>query len=81
MTLMAGPIDTRINPTKVNALAKKRSIEWFERALTAAVPLRYPGAYRRVYPGFVQLVAFMSMNWSGISKPIASFTNILPTAI
>jgi polyhydroxyalkanoate depolymerase len=62
MTLMAGPIDTRVNPTKVNALAKKRAIEWFERALTAAVPLRYPGACRRVYPGFVQLVAFMSMN-------------------
>jgi poly(3-hydroxybutyrate) depolymerase len=62
ITLMAGPIDTRINPTKVNTLAKKRSIEWFERALTASVPLRYPGAFRRVYPGFVQLIAFMSMN-------------------
>jgi poly(3-hydroxybutyrate) depolymerase len=62
ITLMAGPIDTRINPTKVNELAKKRSIEWFERALTASVPLRYPGALRRVYPGFVQLIAFMSMN-------------------
>jgi poly(3-hydroxybutyrate) depolymerase len=62
MTLMAGPIDTRINPTKVNELAKKRTIEWFERSLTASVPLRYPGAFRRVYPGFVQLVAFMSMN-------------------
>jgi poly(3-hydroxybutyrate) depolymerase len=62
MTLMAGPIDTRINPTKVNELANKRSIEWFERTLTASVPLRYPGAFRRVYPGFVQLVAFMSMN-------------------
>jgi poly(3-hydroxybutyrate) depolymerase len=62
MTLMAGPIDTRVNPTKVNELAKKRSIEWFERTLTASVPLRYPGAFRRVYPGFVQLVAFMSMN-------------------
>ena len=62
MTLMAGPIDTRVNPTKVNELAKKRSIDWFERALTASVPLRYPGAFRRVYPGFVQLVAFMSMN-------------------
>jgi poly(3-hydroxybutyrate) depolymerase len=62
ITLMAGPIDTRVNPTKVNALAKKRSIEWFERALTASVPLRYPGAFRRVYPGFVQLIAFMSMN-------------------
>jgi polyhydroxyalkanoate depolymerase len=62
MTLMAGPIDTRINPTKVNMLAKKRSIQWFERALTACVPPRYPGAHRRVYPGFVQLVAFLSMN-------------------
>jgi poly(3-hydroxybutyrate) depolymerase len=62
MTLMAGPIDTRINPTKVNALAKKRSIGWFERTLTASVPLGYPGAFRRVYPGFVQLLAFMSMN-------------------
>jgi poly(3-hydroxybutyrate) depolymerase len=62
MTLMAGPIDTRVNPTKVNELAKKKSIEWFERTLTASVPLRYPGAFRRVYPGFVQLVAFMSMN-------------------
>ncbi|HYA07023.1 MAG TPA: polyhydroxyalkanoate depolymerase [Xanthobacteraceae bacterium] len=62
MTLMAGPIDTRVNPTRVNELAKKRSIGWFERTLTASVPLRYPGAFRRVYPGFVQLVAFMSMN-------------------
>jgi poly(3-hydroxybutyrate) depolymerase len=62
MTLMAGPIDARVNPTKVNELANKRSIEWFERTLTASVPLRYPGAFRRVYPGFVQLAAFMSMN-------------------
>ncbi len=62
MTLMAGPIDTRVNPTKVNDLARKKTIEWFERTLTASVPLRYPGAFRRVYPGFVQLVAFMSMN-------------------
>jgi len=62
MTLMAGPIDTRVNPTRVNALAKKRSIGWFERTLTASVPLGYPGAFRQVYPGFVQLLAFMSMN-------------------
>jgi poly(3-hydroxybutyrate) depolymerase len=62
MTLMAGPIDTRVNPTKVNALANSRSIEWFEQNLIATVPLRYPGAFRRVYPGFVQLAAFMSMN-------------------
>ncbi len=62
ITLMAGPIDTRVNPSKVNTLAKKRSIGWFERTLTAMVPPRYPGAFRRVYPGFVQLAAFMSMN-------------------
>jgi polyhydroxyalkanoate depolymerase len=62
MTLMAGPIDTRVNPTKVNALANSRPIEWFEQKLIATVPPRYPGAFRRVYPGFVQLAAFMSMN-------------------
>jgi polyhydroxyalkanoate depolymerase len=62
MTLMAGPIDVRVNPTTVDDLARKQTIEWFERTLTAAVPLRYPGAFRRVYPGFVQLAAFMSMN-------------------
>jgi poly(3-hydroxybutyrate) depolymerase len=62
MTLMAGPIDARVNPTKVNDLASSKPIEWFEQNLIATVPLRYPGAFRRVYPGFVQLAAFMSMN-------------------
>ena len=62
LTLMAGPIDTRINPTKVNELATGQPISWFERNLIARVPLRYPGATRRVYPGFLQLTAFMSMN-------------------
>jgi poly(3-hydroxybutyrate) depolymerase len=62
MTLMAGPIDPRVNPTKVNKLAHSRPIEWFEQNLIATVPLRYLGAFRRVYPGFVQLAAFMSMN-------------------
>jgi len=62
MTLMAGPIDTRINPTKVNALAKSKPIDWFERHLIARVPHRYSGGSRQVYPGFVQLAAFMSMN-------------------
>jgi poly(3-hydroxybutyrate) depolymerase len=62
MTLMAGPIDTRINPTKVNELAKSKPMSWFEQNLIATVPLRYRGAFRRVYPGFVQLAAFMSMN-------------------
>ncbi len=62
MTLMAGPIDTRIHPTRVNELATAKPIEWFERNLIASVPARYAGARRRVYPGFVQLAAFMSMN-------------------
>jgi poly(3-hydroxybutyrate) depolymerase len=62
MTLMAGPIDTRVNPTKVNELAKGKPIEWFEKNLIASVPHRYGGAGRKVYPGFVQLAAFMSMN-------------------
>jgi polyhydroxyalkanoate depolymerase len=62
MTLMAGPIDTRINPTAVNALASSKPIEWFEKHLIGTVPTRYAGAKRRVYPGFVQLSAFVSMN-------------------
>jgi polyhydroxyalkanoate depolymerase len=62
MTLMAGPIDPRVNPTKVNKLAEGKPIEWFEKNLIATVPIRYKGAFRRVYPGFVQLAAFMSMN-------------------
>ncbi len=62
MTLMAGPIDTRANPTKVNELALTKPMAWFEKNLIDRVPARYPGAGRRVYPGFVQLTAFMSMN-------------------
>ncbi len=62
MTLMGGPIDVRLSPTTVNALAFDHPIEWFERNLIAHVPWRYPGAGRRVYPGFVQLNAFMQMN-------------------
>ena len=62
MTLMAGPIDCRVNPTKVNDLANSKPIEWFEQRLIARVPFRHGGAFRRVYPGFVQLAAFMSMN-------------------
>ena len=62
MTLMGGPIDTRVNPTKVNELATTHSLEWFETNVISAPPLQYAGAGRRVYPGFVQLNAFMSMN-------------------
>ncbi|MBE9606475.1 polyhydroxyalkanoate depolymerase [Acetobacteraceae bacterium H6797] len=62
MTLMAGPIDTRINPTKVNDLAKAHDMAWFENNLIDTVPWRFAGAGRRVYPGVTQLTAFMSMN-------------------
>jgi len=62
MTLMAGPVDTRANPTKVNELAASKPMKWFEKNLIATVPARYAGKGRRVYPGFVQLMAFMSMN-------------------
>jgi len=62
LTLMAGPIDCRISPTAVNQLATTRPIGWFEKNLISRVPLRFRGAGRRVYPGFVQLSAFMSMN-------------------
>jgi polyhydroxyalkanoate depolymerase len=62
MTLMAGPIDTRVDPTVVNELATSRPIEWFEENLLSYVPFPFKGTGRRVYPGFVQLFAFMSMN-------------------
>jgi poly(3-hydroxybutyrate) depolymerase len=62
MTLMAGPIDTRRNPTKVNRLAKTKDISWFKEKMIGVVPWRYRGAGRKVYPGFVQLSAFVSMN-------------------
>jgi poly(3-hydroxybutyrate) depolymerase len=62
LTLMAGPIDTRVNATQVNRLAAAHPIAWFERRLITNVPWRYQGAFRRVYPGFMQLTAFMSMN-------------------
>jgi len=62
LTLMAGPVDCRVNPTSVNTLATSKPIEWFEKNLISHVPLPHKGYMRRVYPGFVQLSAFMSMN-------------------
>ena len=62
MTLMAGPVDTSVNPTRVNELASSKPMRWFEDNLIATVPRRHAGAGRRVYPGFVQLSAFMAMN-------------------
>ncbi|MBB3412273.1 poly(3-hydroxybutyrate) depolymerase [Rhizobium sp. BK316] len=62
MTLMGGPIDTRINPTAVNKLAKERPLEWFADNVVMNVPWPQPGFMRPVYPGFLQLSGFMSMN-------------------
>ena len=62
LTMMGGPVDTREAPTSVNDLAMQRPIEWFRHTVIATVPLQYPGAGRRVYPGFLQLAGFMSMN-------------------
>ncbi|MEZ2292619.1 polyhydroxyalkanoate depolymerase [Variovorax sp. RCC_210] len=62
LTLMAGPVDCRINPTGVNVLATSKPIEWFRRNLISHVPWPHAGVMRRVYPGFLQLSAFMSMN-------------------
>ena len=62
MTLIGGPIDTRINPTKVNQLAEKRPLSWFKNNVITRVPMNYPGFMRRVYPGFLQLSGFMQLN-------------------
>jgi poly(3-hydroxybutyrate) depolymerase len=64
LVLMAGPVDTSINPTKVNVLANEKPLEWFQQNLITTVPRRYAGAHRRVYPGFLQLSAFVTMNLS-----------------
>ena len=63
MTLMGGPIDTRRSPTAVNCLAQERGMAWFERNCITLVPALYPGVFRRVYPGFLQLSGFMAMNF------------------
>jgi poly(3-hydroxybutyrate) depolymerase len=62
MVLMGGPIDPDANPTEVNRFAGSHSLCWFEHMVITTVPARYPGAFRRVYPGFLQLAGFLSMN-------------------
>jgi len=62
LTMMGGPIDTREAPTEVNTVATQRPHSWFEHNVIATVPFYYPGAGRRVYPGFLQLTGFMAMN-------------------
>ena len=62
LTLMGGPIDTRQSPTVPNDLAMRNSMMWFRQNVISTVPFGYPGAMRRVYPGFLQLTSFISMN-------------------
>ncbi len=62
MTMMGGPIDTRKNPTSVNDFAVRKPLWWFEQHVIQRVPVKYPGAMRRVYPGFMQLTGFIAMN-------------------
>ncbi len=62
MTLMGGPLDTRSNPTAVNTLAHERGTDWFRRNVLTIVPFPHPGAMRQVYPGFLQVSGFISMN-------------------
>jgi poly(3-hydroxybutyrate) depolymerase len=62
MTLMGGPVDTRVSKTEVTELAETRDLSWFEKNAVYTVPFPHPGAQRRVYPGFLQLNGFMSMN-------------------
>ncbi len=62
MTMMGGPIDARKSPTSVNNLATTRSFEWFENNVIYRVPPKFPGAGRRVYPGFLQHTGFVAMN-------------------
>lgn len=63
MTFMGSPIDCRKSPTVPNQLAEEKPFKWFEDNMIYTVPMPYPGAFRRVYPGFVQLSSFMNMNW------------------
>ena len=62
LTLMGGPIDPRRNPTVVNKHAESKSLDWFEHVVISTVPWPHPGVMRKVYPGFIQLSGFLSMN-------------------
>src|SRR5436190_21584803 len=62
LTLMGGPIDSRVSPTTPNDLAMRNSMMWFRQNVISTVPFSYRGALRRVYPGFLQLTSFITMN-------------------
>ncbi len=64
LTLMGSPIDARQSPTEPNKLAEAQPLAWFQNRMIQTVPFAYPGMFRRVYPGFVQLFSFMHMNWN-----------------
>ncbi len=68
LTMMGGPVDTRCAPTSVDDLATERPYAWFEQTVIARVPDTYPGGGRKVYPGFLQLAGFMSMNLANHMK-------------
>lgn len=77
LTLLAGPIDTSISPNKVNDYATKNDLAFFEKNVIKTVPAGHPGAGRKVYPGFLQLTAFMSMNLSNhVKKHVDFFHNV-----
>lgn len=73
LTLMAGPLDTTKNPTRVNEFAQKRPMGWFKNVAIMEVPPGYPGSGRKVYPGFMQLGGFISMNQKNHMKKHANF--------
>ncbi len=78
MVLMGGPIDTRVNPTAVNRFAAAHPLDWFERTVITTVPMRWRGAFRRVYPGFLQLAGFLSMNFDRhVSAHSTMFRNLV----
>jgi poly(3-hydroxybutyrate) depolymerase len=78
MTLMGGPIDTRVAETEPTRLARKHSLDWFERKLISRVPPGFAGVGRRVYPGFVQLAAFVNMHpGRHVSAHLTQFANLL----
>lgn len=78
MTFMGSPIDARKSPTAPNQLAENRDIDWFQKNMIHTVPMLYPGAFRRVYPGFLQLASFMGMNLSRhVDAHYAYFQNLV----
>lgn len=78
MSLLGGPIDTRISPTDVNDYAISKELEWFEENVICTVPENFPGAGQRVYPGFIQLTGFLSMNYnSHVHKHFTFFGDLI----